>query len=34
VLGLACARVTLYLPDGVVGWWRRWRERAGRGETR
>jgi urea transport system permease protein len=34
VLGLAFVLVTLYLPDGVVGWWRRWRERAGRGETR
>ena len=28
VLGLAFVLVTLYLPDGVVGWWRRWRERA------
>jgi urea transport system permease protein len=29
VLGALFVLVTLYLPDGVVGLWRRWRERAG-----
>ena len=27
VLGLAFVLVTLYLPDGIAGLWRRWRER-------